>query len=116
MDLSMDVVFEVSFTHLVLDAPNANLPDCHVSQLSKQFRSMFSSRSALFVWQTVFLIVDLWRGTSSHRYFVTNNFEAGKIFDWVKTEGAKKFELPQIGQLPIWVLLSSIKGNFASKF
>ena len=30
-----------------------------VSRLSKQFRSMFASRSALFVWQTVLRNVDL---------------------------------------------------------
>ena len=30
-----------------------------VSRLSKQFRSMLASRSAVFVWQTVFLNVDL---------------------------------------------------------
>ena len=30
-----------------------------VSRLSKQFRSMFASRSALFVWQTAFRNVDL---------------------------------------------------------
>ena len=31
----------------------------YLSRLSKQFRSMFASRSAIFVWQTVYLNADL---------------------------------------------------------
>jgi len=52
MDLPLDVVFE---TAMYL-APKDLL---QLSRLSKQFRSMFASRSALFIWQTVFRNADL---------------------------------------------------------
>ena len=71
MDLPMDVVFEVSLRSLQnvpvpVDAIDANAtlfqtamylhPEdlLHLSRLSKQFRSMFASRSAIFVWQTAY--------------------------------------------------------------
>ena len=75
MDLPMEVVFEVSLLITCLqnvDAPMLEAPYqtamylvpkdlLQVSRISKQFRSMFTSRSALFIWQTVFLNVDLKR-------------------------------------------------------
>ena len=80
MDLPMDVVFEVSLhtcIHIVPSlskkcgynkhfhflfqtamylAPNDLL---QLSRLSKQFRSIFASRSSIFVWQTVLRNADL---------------------------------------------------------
>ena len=72
MDLPMEVVFEVSLLVPCLqnvDAPMLKAPYqtamylapkdlLQVSRISKQFRSMFTSRSALFIWQTVFRNVD----------------------------------------------------------
>jgi hypothetical protein len=75
MDLPLDVVFEVSL-HVNMSSkcgrPNvastyqtamylAPKDLLQLSRLSKRFRSMFTSRSALFVWQTVFRNVDLKR-------------------------------------------------------
>jgi len=48
----MDVVFETAMYLTPKDL-------LQLSRLSKQFRSMFASRSALFVWQTVFRKVNL---------------------------------------------------------
>ena len=72
MDLPMDVVFEVSprtisskcghpMTHAFFQTAMYLAPRdlLQISRLSKQFRSMFASRSALFVWQTVFRNVNL---------------------------------------------------------
>ena len=75
MDLPMDVVFEVSFTyhslqkmwtHPMLQAHSSQTAMyltpkdlLQLSRLSKQFRSMFASRSSLFVWQTVFRNINL---------------------------------------------------------
>jgi hypothetical protein len=52
MDLPMDVAFETAmYLH-----PRELL---HLSRLSKQFRSMFASRSSIFVWQAAYRNADL---------------------------------------------------------
>ena len=63
----MDVAFEVSLLRTISSKCGhsnvaSTLPDCHVShskKISCNFRSIFASRSALFVWQTVFRSVNL---------------------------------------------------------
>jgi hypothetical protein len=75
MDLPLDVVFEVSLHvnfNMTSKCGGLNVARTYqtamylapkdllqFSRLSKRFRSMFTSRSALFVWQTVFRNVDL---------------------------------------------------------
>jgi hypothetical protein len=52
MDLPMDVVFETAMYLVPKDL-------LHLSRISKQFRSIFASRSAIFVWKTALFNVDL---------------------------------------------------------
>ena len=68
MDLPMDVVFEVSLRPSLQNVDASNVPNTlfqiamylhpkdllQLSRLSKQFRSMFASRSAIFVWQNAY--------------------------------------------------------------
>ena len=72
MDPPMDVVFEVSLRRTVSSKWLTNVTNTlfqttmylapkdllHLSRLSKQFRSMFASRSAIFVWQTAYRNID----------------------------------------------------------
>ena len=97
MDLPMDVVYEVSFklrylrtisskcgrlntiaifqTAMYLDPKDL----LQLSRLSKRFRSIFASRSALFVWQTVFRNSDL---KSRYSLYGLNEIQfAGLLYD-----------------------------------